>query len=121
MTFRLTHVSRALFFVVYSVLGSALLLGVAEAFVRILDPDLPINLAERRDSSIRQSELLGTEFRPNCRGKVWKWPMRTNELGLRGAPLRADGSIRILSLGDSNTYGWGSASTSPTRNSWNAP
>src|SRR5262249_36576945 len=44
----------------------------------------------------------GMRYRPNCTGQtVDGTQFHTNELGLRDEPVRADGAIRILAVGDS--------------------
>jgi hypothetical protein len=48
----------------------------------------------------------------NCFTKVNHQPVRINSLGTRGPqfqPAKPPGTIRILSLGDSRTFGWGLA------------
>jgi lysophospholipase L1-like esterase len=46
------------------------------------------------------------DFRPDCDGFLNGTALRTNKVGLRGPNLRADGSRRILAIGDSCTFGW---------------
>src|SRR5262245_16412161 len=57
---------------------------------------------------LQRSRSLGMEFAPNCIGVsgVEGTKFHTNELGLRDEPLRDDGATRILSVGDSCTWGW---------------
>jgi lysophospholipase L1-like esterase len=81
-------------------------LGLLEAGARLADPAIPLALLPTEGGCIARSALLGIEFAPSCSGAIFTWRMRTNELGLRGAPLRSDGSRRILAVGDSCTFGW---------------
>ena len=49
------------------------------------------------------------EFSPSCSrstSDLFLPSFRTNEQGLRDAPISNDGARRILSLGDSCTFGW---------------
>src|SRR5262245_63762558 len=57
---------------------------------------------------LQRSRSLGMEFAPNCSGLsgVEGTQFHTNELGLRDRPLSDDGATRILSVGDSCTWGW---------------
>ena len=67
--------------------------------VRLVNPG-PLNC-------MRRSALVGMEFAPNCSSSTPSLPrLRTNELGLRDDPVSDDGARRILSLGDSCTFGW---------------
>lgn len=50
----------------------------------------------------------------NCFTKIDHKPVRINSLGTRGPefdPVKPPGTLRILSLGDSRTFGWGLAET----------
>jgi hypothetical protein len=56
--------------------------------------------------------LLYWKLKPgqNCYTKVNRKPVRVNSLGTRGPEFLAEkpvGALRILSLGDSKTFGWG--------------
>jgi len=56
--------------------------------------------------------LLYWKLKPNqdCYTKIDRKPVHVNSLGTRGAefqPLKPAGTLRILSLGDSRTFGWG--------------
>ncbi|HJQ73772.1 MAG TPA: GDSL-type esterase/lipase family protein [Gaiellaceae bacterium] len=59
-----------------------------------------------RTSCIRGSELFGHELVPRCTGVLYDTPLTTNGLGLRGDEVREDGSLRVLALGDSCTFGF---------------
>lgn len=62
-----------------------------------------------RDNCLLRSPTFGMVFAPNCSGFFVTQPptlFQTNELGLRSPPLRHDGSMRILAMGDSCTFGW---------------
>jgi len=63
-------------------------------------------LRPSRSDCLRRSALLEWEFRPSCTGLLRDVPVHTNAAGLRGPELREDGSIRVLALGDSTTFGW---------------
>jgi lysophospholipase L1-like esterase len=63
-------------------------------------------LGMARRSCLQRSALLEWELRPRCTGRVQTAMVRTNALGLRSPELREDGSVRILSVGDSCTFGW---------------
>lgn len=88
-----------------SVASLGLFVAVLEGGARLADPEIPVALLDSAGKCLTPSPLLGVEFLPNCKGKVHTWKMRTNELGLRGAPIR-DGARRVLAVGDSCTYGW---------------
>ncbi len=81
-------------------------LVVLEIGVRLFSPATENALLPVRNC-LQRSNLLGVEFQRSCRGKVHKWKMRTNVHGLRGREVRDDGTIRILALGASTTYGFG--------------
>ena len=56
--------------------------------------------------------LLYWKLKPNqdCYTKIDRKPVHVNSLGTRGAEFQASkppGTLRILSLGDSKTFGWG--------------
>jgi lysophospholipase L1-like esterase len=57
---------------------------------------------------LKRSRSLGMEYAPNCVGVsgVEGTKFHTNEFGLRDEPLLDDGATRILSIGDSCTWGW---------------
>ncbi len=55
---------------------------------------------------LQRSGLLSMEHLPSCIGRLADTWFGTNGLGFRGPELRDDGSVRILALGDSCTWGW---------------
>ena len=55
---------------------------------------------------LERSALLEWEFRPSCTGRLQSAHVHTNAARLRGPEVRDDGSIRVLALGDSCTFGW---------------
>jgi len=55
---------------------------------------------------VQRSALLEKELVPRCTGRMQQVSLQTNRLGMRGPELRDDGSVRILGLGDSCTFGW---------------
>ena len=82
----------------------ALCIAVTEVILRLMGyGNLEIYEPDRR---------LYWRLKPNqnCYTKVNRKPVRVNALGTRGAEFSARkpaGTIRILSLGDSKTFGWG--------------
>jgi lysophospholipase L1-like esterase len=83
-----------------------LFLGLLELAVREIDPKLPLLLSPTAENCLRRSASLSLAFRPRCSGVLSGTPLSTNSAGLRGPELRADGSPRILAIGDSCTWGW---------------
>ena len=89
-----------------SVASVAVLVGGAELAARWIDPPTPFLLLPTRFNCLRRSTSYSLEFRPNCTGNYSETDYTTNSIGMRGPELRDDGSIRILALGDSCTWGW---------------
>ncbi len=90
--------------------GAVLVVGAAELTARVMnlqsDYTGPI---PNRSNCLRRSSLLGMEFRPNCEAVIEYTAMHTNSVGLRDAEIGNDDSVRVLSIGDSCTWGWGVA------------
>jgi lysophospholipase L1-like esterase len=81
-------------------------LALLEVGARLLHLQTGFFLAPSSANCMRRSSLLLVEFRPHCTGELFETAFRTNALGLRGDEVRDDGSVRILALGDSCTWGW---------------
>ncbi|HJQ85549.1 MAG TPA: GDSL-type esterase/lipase family protein [Candidatus Binatia bacterium] len=96
------------------VLGRAAIALAAVAFVlvtgeiaaRIAGLETPAYFGTGGESCIARSAALGVELRPRCTGSVAGTAFRTNALGLRGADVPDDATLRILALGDSCTWGY---------------
>lgn len=82
--------------------GAALEVGA-----RVLGLENDVLVVFTPERCLQRSPVYGFELRPNCSRDSARWTWHTNSLGLRSAEIRADGSVRILALGDSNTWGWG--------------
>lgn len=88
-------------------IGLFLVLTVLEIFLRVASPQRLIPVMARPDA------LTEYRLRPNIDGffslPEFEHSVRTNSIGLRGPEVapKAAGSFRILSLGDSFTFGWG--------------
>ncbi len=102
---------------VFSVIPAAVLFLGAEAIVRLLTLDRPSVWgggfgglgAQTFD---RVDEELGWSMKPGYRGFAWdKSYVTTNDLGLRSAevPSSKGNEFRVLSLGESSTFGIGVA------------
>lgn len=86
-----------------SVVGTiALIEGSARLFV----VQVPFSLYPSPENCLQRSALVNQDFRPSCTGILSKTSFHTNAAGLRGDEIRDDGSIRILAIGDSCTWGW---------------
>jgi lysophospholipase L1-like esterase len=85
----------------------AVLCGL-EGAVRWLQPRRQAFSAFLPPSCQRRSRHLGVAFAPNCDGiaPLTAMTMHTNSLGLRDDEIAQDGTPRILSIGDSCTFGW---------------
>jgi len=97
-----------------SFLITVVLLAAAEGVARLLHPPLGYFMVPTRDNCLQRSASLGVEFRADC-ATTWsdflltgkgQTTFRTNRLGLRDDEIEDDGAARILSLGDSCTWGW---------------
>lgn len=92
------------------VVATAVGLLVLEGAAHMLQLGNHLFLVPTRSNCLRRSASLGTEFRPSC---ATAWPtgdrdteFRTNSLALRDSEIEDDGAERILSIGDSCTWGW---------------
>ena len=81
-------------------------LALLEGGARLLGLQAGFFLQASQRSCQRRSALLNLEFRPDCTGELAGTRFQTNALGLRGDQVRDDGSVRILAVGDSCTWGW---------------
>lgn len=94
-------------------LAISLLLTVALVFgAELAARHLPLQRGQfsipDRARCVRRSAVFGTEYLPNCAtvNPIERTAFRTNSIGLRDEELRDDGAVRILSAGDSCTWGW---------------
>jgi lysophospholipase L1-like esterase len=83
-----------------------LAVGLAEGTARVAKFKTGYFEVPTRANCLQRSRILGMEFAPNCKGHVSYTDFQTNEVGLRDYEIRDDGSVRILALGDSCTWGW---------------
>lgn len=90
---------------------AAVLWGIPETMVRILDPPLGAYRAiyfgddPNSPSLIMTDPRLHWKLRPNCDVQFLDRPVRTDRHGFRSDPVAPDGR-RVLCLGDSTTFGW---------------
>lgn len=89
-----------------SVVGAIVLI---EGSARWLAVEVPFFLYPSPQNCLRRSALVSQDFRPRCEGLLSRTSFRTNAMGLRGAEIGDEDAIRILTLGDSCTWGWGVA------------
>jgi lysophospholipase L1-like esterase len=80
--------------------------GGIEWITRRIQPHTPFLLLPAEHNCMQRSPVLSVEFRPNCSGLLSETRFATNSLGMRGPEPRDDGSLPILALGDSCTWGW---------------
>ena len=100
---RVLAVAGKLSLALCSTVVAILLLELVARWV-LVDPGLSIwNL----HACVQPSALLGQEFKPLCAGNMANTEFHTNSLGLRGNEVPDDGTVRILAIGDSCTWGWG--------------
>jgi lysophospholipase L1-like esterase len=94
---------------------ATLILAFASTIVSLLSLELGARalglrtgyfLAPTRTDCLARSPLLEWEFRPSCTGRLVDAALHINGAGLRSPEIRDDGSIRVLALGDSSTFGW---------------
>lgn len=97
-----------------SIVGTTVLLCLAEVGARWLDLQGGYFMIPTPSNCLQRSESLGMEFRANC-AATWRdrfltgdqqTVFRTNSLGLRDSEVADDNAVRILALGDSCTWGW---------------
>jgi lysophospholipase L1-like esterase len=86
--------------------------AIVELSARAVGLETGFMFTVSRENCMQRSEILGIEFAPNCEGrtdgKVDTY-FTTNSLGLRDTEIENDGAVRILTMGDSCTWGWGLA------------
>jgi lysophospholipase L1-like esterase len=88
-------------------LGSALAtVALLDLGARLIGLQTGFFLAPTSANCLQRSRLTLMEFRPECSGELYDTRFHTNALGLRGEEVRNDGSVRILAVGDSCTWGW---------------
>jgi len=101
--------------IVFSLLPLVLLLLSAEGLVRLFSLDRPTIVAGGSgagSSAFVQTDIdLGWSMIPNSRGETRGKPVIVNSLGLRTPEIgsKQPGEYRILSLGESSTFGMGVA------------
>jgi lysophospholipase L1-like esterase len=78
----------------------------AEGAARWLALRSPFLMIPQAANCLQRDPALSTALRADCHGNLAETEYTTNSLGFRGPPLRDDGSVRILALGDSCTWGW---------------
>ena len=100
---RKTPLAVNLLLAVVSGAGFVILL---EYGARALGVRTPLYLGPTVTNCLQRSPLFAIEFRPGCVGSLFDTPVQTNAVALRGPELRDDGSTRILTIGDSCTWGW---------------
>src|SRR5262249_26556977 len=84
-----------------------LLLVVAEIVAQVAGLEAPgVYSFASGSTCMQRSALLGLEFMPDCDGRLAERDFHTNSLGLRGAEIRNDDSVRVLAVGDSCTFGF---------------
>lgn len=82
------------------------LLAALELGARLAALPTPLSLDPAPWNCTRWDARLGSSLLPSCHGNRSATDFRTNTTGLRGPEIVDDGSIRILALGDSCTWGW---------------
>jgi lysophospholipase L1-like esterase len=86
-----------------SLVGTVLVL---EQGARWLNLNTGFFLLPDDSNCLQRTGSLSMEFRPRCVGALAETHVSTNALGFRSPELRDDGSVRILAIGDSCTWGW---------------
>ena len=90
------------------------MLAAGEGAARLLHLPSGYFFVATRDNCLQRSVSLGVEFRANCAATWNEYSLtgtkgttfHTNGLGLRDDEIEDDSATRILSLGDSCTWGW---------------
>jgi lysophospholipase L1-like esterase len=100
---QVVHLCLNLCLAVASAIGTV---ALVEGGARWLDLRVHFSLYPSPVNCLQRSRLLSQEFRPRCTGRLAGTVFRTNEAGVRGDKIRTDRAIRILSIGDSCTWGW---------------
>jgi lysophospholipase L1-like esterase len=108
------NVKNIVFSLILLVLSTLLALGLGEVVLRVKNSSMKNYDIEMwryaKQLKVRSDiPLLGHEHVPSSKATLQSVEIRTNELGLRGAPLTPPkpGVRRILFLGSSVTLGWG--------------
>jgi lysophospholipase L1-like esterase len=104
---------NAIFSVVLLLISAVVAVGLAEAVLRVKNSDMQNYDIEmwryaKELKFVSDNPLLGHEHVPSKSALLQSVVIRTNEWGLRGAPVAATRpDRRILFLGSSVTMGWG--------------
>jgi lysophospholipase L1-like esterase len=93
----------------------ALILGGLEVYVRAFEDDgmqydLEMWKYAKHIKFVSSDPLIGHEHRPNMDEKLMGVRVTTNDVGLRNDPVsvqKRPGSTRIVMIGDSLVFGWG--------------
>ncbi|MGD9644933.1 MAG: SGNH/GDSL hydrolase family protein [Pirellulales bacterium] len=102
-------------FFLFACTPALLLVLLAEVGLRLVGAAVPslqtIPLPEQLAGVMRPDDELFWSLQPDFHGVFLDQPVNTNSLGLRSPPLgpKAPGTVRILSLGESTTFGAGVA------------
>jgi lysophospholipase L1-like esterase len=88
-----------------AIVSTVFFAGAIEIGARRLELTTGFLLIPTPENCLQRDRLLSLSFRSYCDGNLGGTDFRTNSLGHRGEELR-DGRARILSLGDSCTWGW---------------
>ncbi len=100
-------------YVVFSLVPVVVLIAAAEIAVRVSGLDTPVlktrPLPEEREGLLRADEELFWSLRPDIMKRYRGHWVRTNSLGLRSPAIaeKRPGELRVLSLGESTTFGAG--------------
>lgn len=97
-------------FVALCIIYTGMELYVAFAIDDGMQYDLEMWRYARELKRVSENPRIGHEHRPNARARLMGVEVVTNSDGLRDREIpvdRAPGTIRILMLGDSLTFGWG--------------
>jgi lysophospholipase L1-like esterase len=97
------RLASKLLLAVLSLAGTLLMLELA---ARGLHLQTGFFLVPSAANCLQRSASLLMKFRPRCDGEIYDTQLHTNTLGLRGDEVADDGSVRILTVGDSCTWGW---------------
>jgi lysophospholipase L1-like esterase len=103
---RLRRIAANLALVLISTIATVALL---EGGARFLKAPASLFIYPSPHNCMRRDPQLSLAWLKNCSGSMADTVFRTNAAALRGAELRNDGAVRILAIGDSNTWGWGVA------------